>query len=42
MNYGVEMDSFAKIYMSILTHIGSGIIKLIRGIHRHRDNMIIS
>jgi hypothetical protein len=41
MKYAVEMSSGAMIYIPSVIKIGSGIPKLIRGIHRHMDNMVI-
>jgi hypothetical protein len=35
-----EIVSFAMIYITSFTKIGSGIQKLTRGIHRHTDSMI--
>jgi hypothetical protein len=40
MKYGIEMSSFAKIYLAISINIGSGITKLIRGIHRQHDDLL--
>jgi hypothetical protein len=37
MNYAVEMDSGAMIYIPSFIMIGSAIQKLIKGIHRHTD-----
>jgi hypothetical protein len=37
MKYGAEMGSGAIIYIPNLIKIGSGIRKLIGGIHRHTD-----
>jgi hypothetical protein len=37
MKYAVEMSSGAMIYIPSLIRIGSGIQKLIGGIHRHKD-----
>jgi hypothetical protein len=44
MKYAVEMGSGAMInvYVRSLIKIGSGIQKLIGGIHRHTDSMMIS
>jgi hypothetical protein len=42
MNYAVEMSSCAVIYIPSFIQIGSGIQKLIGGIHRHTDSMAIS
>jgi hypothetical protein len=39
MKYGVEMSSDARTYIPSLMKIGSGIQKLIRGIHRYTDMM---
>jgi hypothetical protein len=39
MKYSVEMGSGVMIYIPI--EIGSGIKKLIGGIHRHTDSMVI-
>jgi hypothetical protein len=41
MNYAFEMGSGAMIHMPSFIKIGSGIQKLIRGIHRHTDSMVI-
>jgi hypothetical protein len=40
--YAVEIGSGAMIYIPSFIKIGSGIQKLIRGIHRHTDSMVIS
>jgi hypothetical protein len=42
IKYTVEMGSGAMIFMPSLIKIGSAIQKLIRGIHRHTDSMVIS
>jgi hypothetical protein len=42
MKYAVEMGSGAMIYIPSFIKISSGIQKLIRGIRRHTDNMVIS
>jgi hypothetical protein len=42
MKYAIEMGSAAMIYMPSLIKIGSGIPKLIGGIHRHTDSMEIA
>jgi hypothetical protein len=42
MRYAVEMGSGAMLYIPNLIKIGSGIQKLLRGIHRHTDNMMIA
>jgi hypothetical protein len=42
MKYAIEMGSGVMIYMPSFINIGSGIQKLIRGIHRHTDRMVIS
>jgi hypothetical protein len=42
MKYAVEMGSSAMIYASSFIKIGSDIQKLIGGIHRHTDSMVIS
>jgi hypothetical protein len=42
MNYGVEMGSGAMIYIPSFIKIGSGIQKLIGGIPRHTDSMVIA
>jgi hypothetical protein len=42
MKYAVEMGSGTMIYIPSFIKIGSGIQKLIRGIHRYRDSMMIS
>jgi hypothetical protein len=41
MKYAVEMGSDAMIYIPNFINIGSGIHKLIGGIHRHTDRMEI-
>jgi hypothetical protein len=42
MRCAVEMGSGAVIYISRFLKIGSGIQKLIRGIHIHTDSMEIA
>jgi hypothetical protein len=42
MKYAVEIDSGAMIYMPSLIKIGSGTQKLIGGIQRDTDSMVIS
>jgi hypothetical protein len=42
MKYAVEMGSGAMVYKPTFTKIGSDIQKLIGGIHRHTDSMVIS
>jgi hypothetical protein len=42
MKYAVEMGSDAMIYIPSLMKIGSGIQKLMGGIHRHTDSMVMS
>jgi hypothetical protein len=44
LKYAVEMGSGAKMhsYIPSFMKIGSAIRKLIGGIHRHTDNMVIS
>jgi hypothetical protein len=42
MKYAVETGSGALIYIPSFIKIGSGIRKLMRGIHRHTDSMEIS
>jgi hypothetical protein len=45
MKYAVEMDSVAVIYVPSLIKIGSGIQKLLGGIHRHTetsDNSVLA
>jgi hypothetical protein len=42
MKYAVEMGSGAMIYISSFIKIGSGVLKLIGGIHRHTDSMKIA
>jgi hypothetical protein len=37
MKYAVEMGSVAMIYIPSFIKIGSGIQKLVGGIHRHTD-----
>jgi hypothetical protein len=41
MKYAVEMGPGARIYIPSFIKIGSGIEKLIRGIHRHTESMEI-
>jgi hypothetical protein len=40
MKHVVEMGSGAMIYIPGFIKIGSGIQKLIRGMHRHPDSMM--
>jgi hypothetical protein len=42
MEYSVEMGSDAMIYMPSFINTGSGIRKLVKGIHRHTHSMEIS
>jgi hypothetical protein len=42
MKYAVEMGSGVMMYIRSFVKIGSGIQKLIGGIHRHADSMVIS
>jgi hypothetical protein len=42
MKYAVEMDLDAMIYTPSFVKIGSGIQKLMRGIHRHIDRKKIT
>jgi hypothetical protein len=42
MKYAVDLDSGDMLYIQGFTKIGSGIQKLMRGIHRHTENMVIS
>jgi hypothetical protein len=42
MKYAVEMGSGAMIYIPSFIKIGSGIQKLIRGIHRYTDSIDIA
>jgi hypothetical protein len=42
MKYAVEMGLDAIIYTPSFIKIGSGIQKLILGIHRHADSMVIA
>jgi hypothetical protein len=42
MKYAVEMGSGAMIYVPSFIKIGSGIQKLIRGIHGHTDSIEIT
>jgi hypothetical protein len=42
MKYAVQMGSGPMTYITSFIKIGSGIQKLIWGIHRHTDNMVIS
>jgi hypothetical protein len=40
MQYAVEMGSGAMIYTPSLIKIGSGVLKLVRGIHRQHGDHI--
>jgi hypothetical protein len=42
MKHAVEMGSVAIIYIPSFIKVGSGIQKVIGGIGRHRDSMVIS
>jgi hypothetical protein len=42
MKYGVKMGSVAIIYIPSFIKTGSGIQKLVGGIHRHTDKMEIA
>jgi hypothetical protein len=42
MNYAIEMDSDAMIYIPGFIKIGSAIQKLIWGIHKHTERMEIA
>jgi hypothetical protein len=42
MKHVIEMGSSARICIPSFIKIGSGIQKLIGGIHRHTDNMVIA
>jgi hypothetical protein len=42
MKYTVEMGADAMIYIPSFINIGSGIQKLMGGIHRHTDSKMIS
>jgi hypothetical protein len=42
MNYTVEMGSAAMIYIPSFINICPDIEKLIPGIHRHTDSMVIA
>jgi hypothetical protein len=42
MKYAVEISSGAMIYIISFINIGSAIQKLIGGIHRHADSMVIA
>jgi hypothetical protein len=42
MKYAVEMGSGAMIYIPSFIKIGSGIGKLLGGIHRHTERMVIA
>jgi hypothetical protein len=42
MRYAVEMGSGATMYIPSFINIGLCIQKLIRGIHRHTDSMVIA
>jgi hypothetical protein len=40
MKYGVEMGSGAVVYIPSFMNVGSGVQKLIRGIHRQHGDRI--
>jgi hypothetical protein len=42
MKYAIKMGSDAMMYIPSFKKIGSGIQKLLGGIHRHTDSMVIS
>jgi hypothetical protein len=42
LKYAVEMGSVVIIYIPSFIKIGSGIQKIIGGIYRHTDSMVIS
>jgi hypothetical protein len=42
MKYAIEMGSYAVIYIPSFIKIDSGIKKLIAGIHRHTDCVVIA
>jgi hypothetical protein len=42
MKHTVEIGPGAIIYIPSFIKIGSGILKLIGGIHRHTDSIVIS
>jgi hypothetical protein len=42
MRYAVEMGSGAMIHKPSFINISSAIRKLIGGIHRHKDSMVIA
>jgi hypothetical protein len=42
MKYAVDMGSGAMIRIPSFRKIGSGIQKLIKGIHKHTDSKVIS
>jgi hypothetical protein len=42
MKYVVETGSGAKIYTTCFINTDSGIQKLVGGIHRHTDSVVIS
>jgi hypothetical protein len=42
MNYTADMGSGAMIYIPRFIKIDSGLLKLIWGIHRHTDIMLIA
>jgi hypothetical protein len=42
MKYAIEMGSGVMIYIPSFIKFGSGIQKLIEGIHEHTDSMVIS
>jgi hypothetical protein len=42
MKYAIEMSSGAMIDIPRFIEVGSAIQKLMRGIHRHTDSMVIT
>jgi hypothetical protein len=42
MKYAIEMGSGAMIYTPSFIRVGSGIQKLLKGIHRHTTSMMIT
>jgi hypothetical protein len=42
MKYAIEMGSGAMIHIPSFIKVGSGIQKLVGGIHRHTDSMVIA
>jgi hypothetical protein len=42
MKYAIRMGSGAIIFIPSFINIGSGIQKLIKGIHRHTEGMVVA